>query len=71
MVANLNQIKFDHTTIDIIKSDKLEFIKIVKLIEKLVKNKHCNFLETFGDDLLVELFKDKRIYKTSLRIEKI
>ena len=45
--------------------------KIVKLIEKLVKNKHYNFLETLAEDIFDELFKDKRINKIVLRIEKL
>ena len=45
--------------------------KIVKLIKKLVKNKHYNFLETLAEDVFDELFKDKRIDKISLQIEKL
>ena len=45
--------------------------KIVKLIEKLVKKKHYNFLETLAEDIFDELFKDKRIDKIVLRIEKL
>ena len=45
--------------------------KIVKLIEKLVKNKNYNFLETLAEDIFDELFKDKRINKIVLRIEKL
>ena len=45
--------------------------KIVKLIEKLVKNKHYNFLETLAEDIFDELFKNKRINKIVLRIEKL
>ena len=37
--------------------------KVVKLITKLVKNKHYNFLETLAEDVFDELFKDKRIAK--------
>ena len=44
---------------------------ILKLIKKLVKNKHYNFLETLAEDVFDELFKDKRIDKISLRIEKL
>ena len=49
----------------------LNYSKIVKLIKKLVKNKHYNFLETLAEDVFDELFKDKRIDKISLRIEKL
>ena len=45
--------------------------KIVKLITKLVKNKHYNFLETLAEDVFDELFKDKRIGKITLQIEKL
>ena len=36
---------------------------IVKLIKKLVKKKHYNFLETLAEAVFDELFKDKRIGK--------
>ena len=49
----------------------VNYDKIVKLIKKLVKNKHYNFLETLAEDVFDELFKDKRIDKRTLRIEKI
>ena len=49
----------------------VNYSKIVKLIKKLVKNKHYNFLETLAEDVFDELFKDKRIDKITLRIEKL
>jgi len=49
----------------------VNYAKIVKLIKKLVKNKHYNFLETLDEDVFDELFKDKRIDKISLQIEKL
>ncbi len=49
----------------------VNYAKIVKLIKKLVKNKHYNFLETLAEDVFDELFKDRRIGKISLRIEKL
>ena len=49
----------------------VNYAKIVKLIKKLIKNKHYNFLETLAEDVFDELFKDKRIDKISLRIEKL
>ena len=49
----------------------VNYAKIVKLIKKLVKNKHYNFLETLAEDVFDELFKDRRIDKISLRIEKL
>ena len=44
---------------------------IVKLIKKLVKKKHYNFLETLAEAVFGELFKDKRIGKIMLKIEKL
>ena len=49
----------------------VNYSKIVKLIEKLVKNKHYNFLETLAEDVFDELFVDKRIDKIILQIEKL
>ena len=44
---------------------------IVKLITKLVKKKHYNFLESLAEAVFDELFKDKRIGKIMLKIEKL
>ena len=44
---------------------------IVNLITKLVKKKHYNFLETLAEAVFDELFKDKRIAKIMLKIEKL
>ena len=49
----------------------VNYDKIVKLISKLVKNKHYNFLETLAEDVFDELFKDRRIGKIMLQIEKL
>ena len=49
----------------------VNYDKIVKLIKKLVKNKHYNFLETLAEDVFDELFKDRRIDKITLQIEKL
>ncbi len=49
----------------------VNYAKVVKLIIKLVKKKHYNFLETLAEDVFDELFKDKRIDKISLQIEKL
>ena len=38
---------------------------------KLVKKKHYNFLETLAESVFDELFKDKRIAKIMLKIEKM
>ena len=45
--------------------------QVVKLITKLAKNKHYNFLETLAEDIFDVLFKDKRIGKIMLQIEKL
>jgi len=45
--------------------------KVVKLITKLVGKKHYNFLETLAEDVFDVLFKDKRIAKIMLQIEKL
>ena len=44
---------------------------VVKLITKLVKKKHYNFLESLAEAVFDELFKDKRIGKILLKIEKL
>ena len=49
----------------------VNYDKLVRLIKKLIKNKHYNFLETLAEDVFDELFKDKRIDKISLQIEKL
>ena len=49
----------------------VNYDKIVKLIKRLVKNKHYNFLETLAEDVFDELFKDRRIDKITLQIEKL
>ena len=45
--------------------------RVVKLIKKLTNNKHYNFLETLAEDVFDMLFKDKRIGKIMLKIEKL
>ena len=45
--------------------------QVVKLIKKLTQNKHYNFLETLAEDVFDVLFKDKRIGKIMLQIEKL
>ena len=49
----------------------VNYSKVVRLIKKLLKNKHYNFLETLAEDVFDELFKDKRIEKINLKIEKL
>ena len=49
----------------------VDYGKIVKVIKNMTKNKHYNFLESLADDLFDELFKDERINKIKLKIEKL
>ena len=49
----------------------VNYSTIVKLIKKLIKKKHYNFLETLAEAVFDELFKDKRIGKIMLKIEKL
>ena len=49
----------------------VNYSKVVRLIKKLVNNKHYNFLETLAEDVFDELFKDKRIEKINLKIQKL
>ena len=49
----------------------VNYDEIVKLITKLSKNKHYNFLETLAEDIFDELFIDKRVDKIVLKIEKL
>ena len=49
----------------------VNYSTVVKLISKLVKKKHYNFLETLAEAVFDELFKDKRIGKITLQIEKL
>ena len=48
----------------------VNYSTVVKLISKLVKKKHYNFLETLAEAVFDELFRDKRIGKIMLKIEK-
>ena len=52
-------------------SSIINYSKIVELITKLVNKKHYNFLETLAEDVFDEIFKDKRIDKIDLQIEKL
>ena len=49
----------------------VNYVTVVKLITKLVKKKHYNFLESLAESVFDELFKDKRIGKIMLKIEKL
>ena len=48
----------------------VDYGRIIKVIKNMTKNKHYNFLESLADDLFDELFKDERIDKIKLKIEK-
>ena len=49
----------------------VNYERIAKIIKNLTKSKHYNFLESLADDIFDELFKDKRINKIRLKIEKL
>ncbi len=49
----------------------VDYGRIIKDIKNMTKNKHYNFLESLADDLFDELFKDERIDKIKLKIEKL
>ena len=49
----------------------VNYATIVKLIKKLIKKRHYNFLETLAEAVFDELFNDKRIGKIMLKIEKL
>ena len=49
----------------------VDYGRIIKVIKNLTKNKHCNFLENLAEDIFDELFKDARINKIRLKIEKL
>ena len=43
---------------------------IIKIVTQLTKNKHYELLETLAEDIFFELFKNSKIQKVKLRIEK-
>ena len=49
----------------------VDYEKIIKIIKNLTKNKHYNFLESLAEDVFDALFKDERIHKIRLKIEKL
>ena len=49
----------------------VNYEKITKIIKKLTKSKHYNFLESLAEDVFDKLFKDERINKIKLKIEKL
>ena len=48
----------------------VDYEKITNKLEKLVKNKKYNFLESLAEDSFEEIFKDKRINSIKIKIEK-
>ena len=48
----------------------INYEKITKKLENLVKNKKYNFLESLAEDSFEEIFKDKRISSVKIKIEK-
>ena len=52
------------------KKSIVNYEKITKKLEKLVKNKKYNFLESLAEDSFEEIFKDKRINSVKIKIEK-
>jgi dihydroneopterin aldolase len=48
----------------------INYEKITKKLENLVKNKKYNFLESLAEDSFIEIFKDKRINSVKIKIEK-
>ena len=62
----------DHRTIPNEKDEKsiVDYEKITKKLEQLVKNQKYNFLESLAEDSFKEIFEDKRINSIVIKIEK-
>ena len=62
----------DQKTIPNEKNEKtiVNYEKITRKLEKLVKNKKYNFLESLAEDSFEEIFKDKRVNSVKIKIEK-
>ena len=48
----------------------IDYEKITNKLEKLVKRKKYNFLESLAEDSFKEIFEDKRINSVTIKIEK-
>ena len=48
----------------------VDYEKIAKKLQILVKRKNYNFLESLAEDSFKEIFKDKRINSVKIKIEK-
>ena len=51
-------------------SSIVDYEKITKKLENLVKNKKYNFLESLAEDSFNKIFSDKRINSVKIKIEK-
>ena len=49
----------------------VNYERIAKIIKNLTKSKHYNLLESLAEDVFDKLFKDERINKIKLKIEKL
>jgi len=65
-------LNIDQRTIPNERNEKsiVNYEKITKKLEKLVKNQKYNFLESLAEDSFEEIFKDKRINSVKIKIEK-
>ena len=48
----------------------VDYEKITKKLENLVKSRQYNFLESLAEDSFKEIFEDKRINSVTIKIEK-
>ena len=48
----------------------VDYEKITKKLENLVKSRQYNFLESLAEDSFKEIFEDKRINSATIKIEK-
>ena len=51
-------------------SSIVNYEKVIKIIIKLTKNKHYNFLETLAEDIFNELFENTNVLEVKLKLEK-
>ena len=67
LVIDVNQNMLpDENTI----SSIVDYEKITKKLENLIKNKNYNFLERLAEDSFKEIFEDKKINSIKIKIEK-
>jgi FolB domain-containing protein len=65
MEVNPNTIPDEHDIKSIV-----DYEKITRKLENLVKTKKYNFLESLAEDSFKEIFEDKRINSVKIKIEK-